>query len=175
MFQETFQDTKHRGWKVYVNGAPPTTKRRSALNKGDFWVIPKGADIAPSVPGMRPAPAFEPAISAPFDLGRIDPAYAGMQVVFDCAVDFGVVNLLNILHDPGTDAHEFVRAAEQFARRVLVRWNFRRQRLVDGRLVTTELPQPPKGVSSLPVSSAPGLMEAIIEAYERCSQRPMPA
>lgn len=172
MFQE-FQHTKHRGWKVYVNSAPPALRRRPALNKGDFWLIPKGTDIAPGAPGMRPAPAFEPTISAPFDLGRIDPAYAGMQVVFDCTVDFGVVNLLNILHDPDSDAHELVRATEQFARRVLVRWNFRRQRLVDGRMAAVPLPQPPKGVSSLPVS-APALMGAIIEAYERCSQPQIP-
>lgn len=120
------------------------------------------ADMLPF--GMRPAPAFAEDLTEPVDLGKYNPKFAGMQVVFNQTLDLSIQDILERMRDKAISEIARSQAAKAFLKKVLAGWNFTRARRdANGHLVTEYLPQPPAGVEELPVSLE--LLVAIIQAF----------
>src|SRR5579885_3090206 len=49
--------------------------------------------------GLEPAPAFEDAIGEPFDLGQINPRFAGMLVQYNHTLDMSIQEVIEVIRD----------------------------------------------------------------------------
>jgi hypothetical protein len=133
--------------------------------------------------GMQPAPARQPKVSPPIDLGAYDASYTGWQVVVDLDVPLSALNALNGIDsqflqdaerlDDLPDAQKLavaqtgmtqVQSMQHYVAICVVAWNFVRT-LPDGTVET--LPQPAEGGVEFISAYLNGLLVRVIGDAQR--------